>query len=529
MLMLKYLPFFVITGFWAAFACGEHSAPGAYVPPLSVKDVRQSWNEPISQRDLARYLLFPAKTNTVTAFAGQNEFLKNREHSENKVLDVAEGFDVEFNEDELFGPPLAEGTGYVYRAVVSSMDAQALRFRVDLSVLREGEELYVIDPVLPQAFGPYTSEDATPNGRWLATTEGEWAMVLVKTPLDSVPGLRLTNVAHFYRGFGEFLKELPCNINIACEDDARILDVASGVGMLVVSASNGQRLCTCTLVNNADTPETEPYILTSNHCVSDAASAGQTDVIWDYRVTDCDTYEPPPISSLPRSNGAALLSTSENLDITLMKLDAVPNGAYGRFYAGWTDRAVSAGEAITGIHHPRGTYMRISYGAVLRSRVSGPIYSDQIEVLWSDGVTEPGSSGLGLLLDVQGFPIIGTLSNGPTHVCGGSNNTDRFSSFRLFFPQVKGWLTGTDKPDPDDDSCPLEVVYLNDPQALKQLRAFRDGVLMKTPLGRRLVEAYYELAPSLAKRLENEPETAAAVRGATLPIVNALRSFSRGE
>jgi hypothetical protein len=52
---------------------------------------------------------------------------------------------------------------------------------------------------------------------------------------------------------------------------------------------------------------------------------------------------------------------------------------------------------------------------------------------------------------------------------------------------------------------------------------------MKTPLGRRLVEVYYELAPSLAKRLENKPETAAAVRGATLPIVNAIRSFPRGE
>ncbi|MEA3365513.1 MAG: hypothetical protein U9Q79_07720, partial [Candidatus Hydrogenedentes bacterium] len=489
--MLKYFPFLFITLAIAVFAYGEDAAPGVYVPPVSGKDLRQSWEEPIPQQDLARYLLFPAKTTTLTMFAGRNEFLKSRKQSDNKVLDIAEGFEVEYEGDELFGPAVREGALNTYRAVVSSVDAQALRFEVDLSGLREGEALYVIDPVLPRAFGPYTVGDAGEDGRWLATTEGEWAMLLMKTPHESAPTLRLTNVAHFYRGFGEFLKELSCNINVACEDEPRILDVASGVGMLVVPSYGGdQGLCTCTLINNADTAENEPYVLTSNHCIPQVVSAENADVIWDYRATECETSDPPALSSLPRSSGTLLLTTSAELDITLMELDTVPNGTYGRFYAGWTDRSVSAGEAITGIHHPDASHMRISYGDILKSRVSGLVYSNQIEVLWNDGVTEPGSSGLGLLLDAEGYRIIGTLSNGPAHVCGGSNNTDRFSSFRLFSPQVKGWLTGTEKPDPEDPNglCPIEVVYKNQPEVLDQLRAFRDGVLMKTSLGRGFVE-----------------------------------------
>ena len=295
--------------------------------------------------------------------------------------------------------------------------------------------------------------------------------------------------------------------------------------MLVVPRADGsQGMCTCTLINNADTPQTEPYVLTSNHCVPDVAPANQVDVVWDFRATACNTNDPPAISSLPRSDGTLLLTTNQDLDITLMEVDSVPNGAYGRFYAGWTDRALFPGEAITGIHHPRATHMRISYGVILDTSATGFLYNNQIEVLWDDGVTEPGSSGLGLLLNGDGYPIIGTLSNGPLHVCGGTSNTDRFSSFRLFFPQAQGFLMGTDKPDPEDPnsgSCPAEVAFKDQPDVLEQLRDFRDSALMKTPLGRRLVDSYYDMAPSLAKRVQESPQAAAAFRSLVITFIRS--------
>ncbi len=521
--MRNFLLFLIIALSASTVAQAENQAPGTYLPPLPLKNLHQSLEEPLSQHDIARYLLFQAKTTIIAAYAGQNELLKDREPMDYKILEVAAGFEVEYNESDLFGPPLAENGRFIYRAVISSMDAQALRLQVDLAGLREEDDVYVIDPVLPRAFGPYAAADALEEGRWLATTEGDWALLVVSTPHNTPPALRLTNVAHFYRGFGDFLKQLSCNINIACEDNPAVLDVASGVGLLVVPQLGGsQGLCTCTLVNNADTPELEPYVLTSNHCVPDVAPASQVDVVWDYRATACDTNDPPALSSLPRSDGTRMLTTNSELDITLMEVSSVPNGAFGRFYAGWTDRAVFAGEAITGIHHPRTSHMRISYGDILTSDVTGVLYYNQIEVLWSDGVTEPGSSGLGLLLDSAGYKIIGTLSNGREHICGSLNNTDQFSSFRLFFPQARGFLTGTDKPDPQDDgACPAEVAFKSQPEVLEQLREFRDSVLMKTPVGRKLVDAYYSMAPALAKRVQESPQTAAVFRTLALTVAGS--------
>ena len=504
----------------ASAALAENTAPGEYLPPLSLTLLEKSWDTPVSRADIGRYLLFPAKTTILTAYAGQNEFLKSQKPLEDKVLDVAAGFEVDYGELDLFGPPLPEGDTFTYRALVSSLDARALRLRLDLSALRDGEEVFVIDPVLPRAFGPYTAAEALEEGRWLPVTEGDWTLLLVRSPHATPPVLRLTNVAHFYRAFSEFVKELWCNINIACEGNAALQNVAAGVGMLVVPRVGGdQGLCTCTLINNADTTEKEPYILTSNHCVPEVVSASQTDVVWDYRATACDSDDPPPLGSLPRSNGYQMLATNSSLDITLIELDSVPNGAFGRYYAGWTDRAVSAGEAITGIHHPDVSHMRISYGDIRTSNAAGLNYANQIEVLWRDGVTEPGSSGLGLLLNASGYPIIGTLSNGPSHICGGTANTDRFSSLRLFFPQVEGFLTGTQKPDPAGDDCPAEVAFKNQPEVLEQLRRVRDASLMKTPAGRRLVKTYYRLAPALAKTVQKSPELAAAFRTMALTFL----------
>ena len=517
--MRHYFLLVIIVLALTSAAAAENSAPGEFVPPLPPDLLQKSWDAPVSQADIARYLRLPAKTTILTAYAGQNEMLKSQSTPVDKVLDIAAGFDVDYSEHDLFGPPLPEGGQFISRAIVSSLDAQALRLCLDLSALRDGEEVFVVDPIIPRAFGPYTAAQALEEGRWLPVTEGDWTLLLVRSPFASPPALRLTSVAHFYRAFGECLKELWCNINVACESNPTLQNVASGVGMLVIPRAGGdQGLCTCTLINNADTVEKEPYVLTSYHCIPKVVSAGQADVVWDYRATSCGVSDPPPLGSLPRSNGYQMLATNSSLDITLMELDRVPNGAYGRYYAGWTDRAVFAGEEITVIHHPDAKFMRISYGDILSSSVAGLGYTNQIRVLWHTGVTEPGSSGLGLLLNSAGYQLIGTLSGGPSHICNASSNTDQFSSFRLFFPQVEGFLTGTTKPGGD---CPAEVAFKNQPHILEQLRKFRDESLIDSFVGKRLVETYYLLAPGMAKNIQRSPELAAAFRAMALTFLRS--------
>ena len=117
----------------ASAALAENTAPGEYLPPLSLTLLEKSWDTPVSRADIGRYLLFPAKTTILTAYAGQNEFLKSQKPLEDKVLDVAAGFEVDYGELDLFGPPLPEGDTFTYRALVSSLDARALRLRLDLS------------------------------------------------------------------------------------------------------------------------------------------------------------------------------------------------------------------------------------------------------------------------------------------------------------------------------------------------------------------------------------------------------------
>ncbi len=518
--MRHYLLLVIVVLASTTAAPAENSAPGEYVPPLSPDLLQKSLDAPVSQADIARYLRLPAKTTLLTTYAGQNEMLKSQGDPAEKVLDIAAGFEVDYNEQDLFGPSLPEGGQFISRAIVSSLDAQALRLCLDLSALRDGEEVFVVDPILPRAFGPFTAAHTLEEGRWLPVTEGDWTLLLLRSPFASRPVLRLTNVAHFYRAFGECLKELWCNINIACEADPTLQNIASGVGMLVVPQASGDHgLCTCTLINNADTAEREPYVLTSYHCIPEVVSARQADVVWDYRAKACDTNDPPPLGSLPRSKGYQMLATDSSLDITLMELNSVPNGAFGRYYAGWTDRAVFKDEEITGIHHPEAKHMRISYGDILSPNVVGLGYTNQIRVRWHTGVTEGGSSGLGLLLNSSGYKIIGTLSGGPQHSCNGSNNTDQFSSFRAFFPQVERFLTGTTQA--NDGGCPAEVAFKNQPQILEQLRTFRDESLMDSFVGKRLVRAYYLLAPGMAKSIERSPEFAAAFRAMALTFLRA--------
>ena len=54
--------------------------------------------------------------------------------------------------------------------------------------------------------------------------------------------------------------------------------------------------------------------------------------------------------------------------------------------------------------------------------------------------------------------------------------------------------------------CPAETVFENDITTLNLLRRFRDGVLSRTPEGRRWTAFYYQNSDVIARLLENSPE-----------------------
>lgn len=395
---------------------------------------------------LAEWLDHATVIHEYQEYQGQNELLKALAEKA-LPLQVAAGIPTELGGGALFpAAPFPSGDKTAVACGVASADATALRLCVGLDRLEAGEELWMVDPTGPRAFGPYSRGDAQPGGRWLPTVGADTAVLVARGAADVAERVNLTGVAHFFQGIPD-LKVLPCNINIACATEPEVQARQSGVGMAVVPTGYGDMiLCSGTLINNDDTPQNEPYFITAWHCgIGRDFTAAQIDVVWDYQATECGGAAAPNLATLPRSTGTRVLVNSGTLDVTLLELDEVPDGVYGRAYLGWTTAVPQPGNGVVGIHHPDGSHKRISYGTVTDVDVPALGFSNETEVHWDSGVTEGGSSGSCLLLQTEGYAITGMLSGGPFHSCATNvNNYDYYSSFRDFYPLAENYLGSGD-------------------------------------------------------------------------------------
>lgn len=503
----------------AAAHAGEPYADAAFVPTAAKS------SPGVPPVDLERCLEHVQACHVFTTFEGQNDSLKATylpardgplRGGETESVDMAAG--------ALFGPPLPEDGMRVWLASVVSVDAQALRLRVDLSRLRDGEWAWVVDPVGLHAFGPYGAGD---EEAWLATVQGDEAVIMVCSPYETVPQVRLTAYAHIFLTFHEILKELECNLDIACETDAAILEASSGVGIINVA---GYVFCSGSLINNEQTDDLEPFFVTANHCVCSREQAHSTEVFWDFRASECGLNYAPVLAELPRSNGDALLATSAKLDATLIRLDTVPVGDYGRAYPGWDARKPEENDPVLCIHHPDATRMRVSKGTVRETDQTQNGREHQTVVLWSQGVTENGSSGSALLF-ADTLRVAGMLSQGPVHSCQDpSGNFDWFASLRHFYPCIQQYIdTPTPSTDEGEDDCrspgclcPFVIAFNDYPELLGRFRAFRDDVLVKSAAGRHCVASYYRAAPAIAEAVRRSASARNAFAAITAPLAAFL-------
>ncbi|MBI5093715.1 MAG: hypothetical protein HZB26_14885 [Candidatus Hydrogenedentes bacterium] len=507
----------------ALLACGasawaQLSAPGGFAPPPASKDALDAALNPIPKDTVAQYLTAVSPARVFRAYQGKNAALKSQNADAGKKIRIGANFPVDLPAATLFTDAITDGGYTVYLGGITSADALGLRLRVDLSELTDADEAWVIDPTAPRAFGPFKRRQGATKGRWLSSVEGDTAVVMVRTTAAHLPAVRVVGVSHFYVGLAEALKVLSCNVNVACETHAFLRDhVSTSVGRLAISSGDTTSLCSGSLVNNPDTAQFEPYFITAHHCIGTVSEAEDSEVIWDYRSATCSPDTVPSVSSLPRSEGEALLATDGTLDGTLIELESVPSGSLGRYYLGWDLRAPVINEDIIGLHHPLATAMRVNHGrvtAINQTIQTGVLtsYHKQTRVVWDEGVTEAGSSGSCLLFDDGSYALTGMLSNGATHTCGAdrSGNIDDFTSFRDFYSEISGFLSGTNPPDPIEDTppglCPAKAAFENDPEILEKLRALRDQGLLPTALGKQLTAVYYKAAPYLAELVQKSPE-----------------------
>ncbi len=506
----------------AGIAFAQPAADHASMAPLTSQSRLTSSIHPMPSSEAASYLQSIGRVHVVDTFTGLNSFLRE-EDAEFKMMRVGRGVALSWDADFLFDTG-APDAGYTsYSAAIVSTDALGLRVQVDLSQLSNEDEAWVIDPTVPRAFGPFEASDHVEGGRWLPTIDGDTAVLILRTTASIRPQVEVVGISHIYRDLSVAAKELSCNINIECETNPTLASVATGVGVMVVPVGNGDAaLCSGALVNNPDTSVFEPLYLTSWHCVPSAAGPGNVDIIWDYRASACGTNDPPSFSVLPRSSGVSIMATDNVLDITLLELDQVPSGPFGRTFLGWETGTPQLDEALASIHFPDGAHMRISQGEVDGVDQSSGSFTLQTKVQWIEGVTEPGSSGSPLLLASSNYRVIGTLSNGPLHSCvNTAGNVDWYSSFRDFFPKAEPFLKGNGGTTSTTSGCAASKAFNGDPETLQQLRAFRDQALAATAPGKLMIKMYYGASPFMARWVESSPIVRSTFRTVATPFAYA--------
>jgi lysyl endopeptidase len=258
--------------------------------------------------------------------------------------------------------------------------------------------------------GPYTAKGSYGNGEfWSGTVTGPLAVIEYEsdgTITAGRPPFHVHRVAHqelpAARGW---LLDTPLpDYAASCEQDVNCFPdwqpYKRSVAQIQFEETQGPEqgtfLCSGSLVSTRDN-SFKPYLLTAGHCIHDEDAARSLETFWAYESLGCNLGSPTSRGTLNSQNGGDLLAwnTIENGDYSLVLLPDVPTGVV---FAGWDPADPALGSPVVGIHHPEGSYKRISFGNTIQSQTvvvgsdpaPAPLYHD---VGWTLGITEPGSSG----------------------------------------------------------------------------------------------------------------------------------------
>ena len=333
------------------------------------------------------------------------------------------------------------GEGWLWTVDVAAPGAKAMRVHFDVMVLPEGAQVIAYAPDRPDLLsGPYEGRGPLGDGTlWTQPVPGERIRVECFVPGAARPkdDLFLIDAAtHAYRdlfdeGLATMAHPTDCWLDVMCYP--AWLTASHAVGRLDRVQNRDSGFCTGQLLN-ATNGDLTPYLLTANHCLSTPAAAQSTWIRWFYQTPGCDGTPPNPLG-VAASGGCTLLAHNASSDFTFLMVDGTLPG--GLYWAGWYAGAVSTGTAVTCIQHPLGSWKRISFGSTVQDR-----YPNFTTVQWSDGVTDHGSSGSGLLLTGT-QQLIGQLQGGASYCdVPPEVGLDHYGKFSATYPSIAGYLAG---------------------------------------------------------------------------------------
>lgn len=367
--------------------------------------------------------------------------------------------------------------GWVWTSVVRSPGASALRVHFESFFLPVGSELYVYNRQ-GEAFGPYTGRGPLQNGEfWSNTVIGDELTLQVRSrPTLAVvktlgePRFTISSVGHMgpeflagVLGQRNVEEKAFCSFNESCVENANcgsthsaVAAARDGVAHMLFISGRYYYICSGGLLADTDSSSTIPYFLTANHCISKGTEASSLENFYQFETPCGGSCYDPYASSLPRTLGASILSTSSTSDYTLMQLSQVPPA--GSAYLGWDSSpiAFSNGAGLYRISHPGGAPQAYSEHTVDTSKGTCQTWPRGNWIYSNDeyGATEGGSSG-SPVLNSSGL-VVGQLSGGcGTNVyetCDTVSNATVDGALAAYFGSVSQWLDpGTSCTDSDGD------------------------------------------------------------------------------
>lgn len=330
---------------------------------------------------------------------------------------------------------LKDGT-VVWTLRIRSAGAKGIRIHLLECDLADSGELVVYNLDSPaEAVGPFTGKGPNGDGEFYTPTVFAEEVVLEysASALADTPPFLIIGINHLAtNGEVKSDKVLNCHNDITCFGGYAY---RNGIGrMYFVEAGSGY-VCSGSLLVDMDPNTFKPYFLTANHCLATETVANTLEVYWRYDTTVCNGTA-PDLGTLSRSTGSAVLSTQTTAvsDFTLLLLDQDP--PTGTYFLGWNAADNLVGSAVHGIHHPDGSFKRISFGSITQDLDFAELNENNYWVVkWNSGVTEGGSSGSPLILG-EGV-VIGQLTGGNTESpCNNPSARDVYGRFSKTYPFI---------------------------------------------------------------------------------------------
>jgi hypothetical protein len=326
---------------------------------------------------------------------------------------------------------------------IQSVGAKGIRIHFMDCDLGTSGELVVYNLESPaEAVGPFTGRGPNGDGEFYSPTVFAEEVVLEYSApgLPAVPPFQIVAINHLAtNGEVKSDKVLNCHNDITCFSGYEYRN-AIGRMYFIDDDDHGGYVCSGSLLVDMDPGTYKPYFLTANHCISSQAEANSLEVYWRYDTTTCNGTA-PSLDSLSRSSGSAVLATRamDLSDFSFLLLDQDP--PTGTYFLGWNASDALIGSAVHGIHHPDGSYKRISFGSITSNfpPLDGINSANYWAVVWNSGVTEGGSSGSPLIYNSG--QVVGQLTGGNSDFpCTDPNSIDIYGRFSKTYPFVSGYI-----------------------------------------------------------------------------------------